>query len=307
MQNENYKEKRYKRLTEDLKEWNSEERDKLLDFLLGVEEDASAKRKEEIEIHLLEKYTDEAKEITKNWGKVTGIGSGYNAVDALTKGFDPGNLIVMAGRTSQYKTMLSINMARNIAKAGTPVMFVSLENTKAEIAARLMKICFDDEEYHDVASRIAVQAKDELDWRSIDALVESFVELFNGEGIVFIDHLHYFTRDTQNTAEALGAVTKELKKNAIRHKVPIVLISHVRKAMSEREKNKLPSSEDLRGSSLIAQDADIVLIVGNGLAVNRGKEIVVVEIEKNRNKGFDPEANRAYLIKDPNGVRIFDN
>jgi len=297
-----YRDKRLNRIKEDLLDLEPEEKEKMLDLLVGMQEDENEKRRQEIQIHTISEYTEEAKKIIANWGKVTGIRSGYPTIDSLTKGFDPGNLIVLAGRTSQYKTMLSINMARNIAKSGIPVMFVTLENTKAEIAGRLMKICGDSEEYEDVATMIAVQARDELDWRNVDALIESFIQLFNGEGIVFIDHLHYFARDTEKQAEMLGNVTKELKKNAIRHEIPIVLISHVRKAENKNKAKDLPDIEDLRGTSYIAQDADIVLMVGQGMTE---KNNVVVQLQKNRNKGHDRDNDTTYLRKDPNGIRIY--
>jgi len=65
------------------------------------------------------------------------------------------------------------------------------------------------------------------------------------------------------------------------------------------KKNSLPSIDDIRGSSLPAQDADIVLMVGAGNNNN-----VIVEIQKNRNKGFDPENAVTYLNKIPDGIRI---
>jgi len=291
-----YKQKQIKRLQEGISELDEDAKDKMLDFLLGMMEDENEKRREEIEILPLSNFTEEAEQIARDWGKITGIKTGYREIDSLTKGFDPGNLIILAGRTSQYKTMLSLNMARKIALQGIPVLFVTLENTKAEIAGRLLKMCESKEEYERISPNIAVQVKDELNWRSVDPLIENFVKMFTN-GVVFIDHLHYFSRDTDRTAEALGAVTKEFKKNAIRHRLPIILISHVRKDLTK--KNSLPSIDDIRGSSLPAQDADIVLMVGAGNNNN-----VIVEIQKNRNKGFDPENAVTYLNKIPDGIRI---
>jgi len=293
---ENYKQKKIKRVREELAELSEDDRSKMIDFLFKMEEDESDKRRKETEILPLTEFTEEAEKIAKDWGKITGIKTGYSTVDSLTKGFDPGNLIILAGRTSQYKTMLALNMARRIALQDIPVLFVTLENTKAEIAGRLLKMCESREEYDRVAPMLAVQVRDEVDWRSVDPLIENFVEMYTN-GVIFIDHLHYFSRDTDRTAEALGVVTKEFKKNAIRHKVPIILISHVRKDLTK--KNDLPSIDDIRGSSLPAQDADIVLMVGSGNNNN-----VIVEIQKNRNKGFDPQNAVTYLKRVPDGIRI---
>lgn len=294
------KERRFKRLLEDVDNLPPEQREAIVEHLFKVGDDELDQKKQETEITPLSEYEAEAKVIAKNWGTVTGIKCGYPEIDTMTKGLDPGSLVILAGRTSQYKTMLALNMARNIALDGTPVLFVTLENTKPEIAGRLIKMT-NEEEWDKIASIIAVQVKDELNWKSVDPLIENFVESYTN-GVVFIDHLHYFSRNAQNQAEELGLVTKEFKKNAIRHKVPVILISHVRKALNPKENAKLPSMDDLRGSSLIAQDADIVLMVGRG---ETNKDNVVIEIQKNRNKGFDPDNAVTYLKKDPNGIRIY--
>ncbi len=92
-----------------------------------------------------------------------------------------------------------------------------------------------------------------------------------------IDHLHYFARDIKNAAEELGKITMTFKKNAIRHKLPIILISHIRKMQKDEDL----SGEALRGSSLIAQDSDIVLLVNRDPETNQ----MGVLIDKNRNRG----------------------
>lgn len=294
--------KRIKRMQEDLLELPLAEREKMVNYLLGLEEDEGEKRKAETEICLATEFVESSQAIADNWGKVTGLKTGYPEIDTMTMGLDPGNLVLLAGRTSQYKTMLALNIVANIARQGLPVLFVTLENTKDEIVGRLRKICTNTEDFESVVANIAFQVKDELDWRSVDPLIEGFVQQFSNGGLVVIDHLHYFSRETQNTAEALGVVTKEFKKNAIRHKIPVILISHVRKPQNPSDAKKLPSIDDIRGSSLPAQDADIVLVVG---ASPNTKENILVEIQKNRNKGFDPDNATSFLRKDANGIRIY--
>ena len=137
-----------------------------------------------------------------------------------------------------------------------------------------------------MAALTAFQKNDELDWKHIDGLIERAVKELGVE-LVVIDHLHYFTRELQNVAEDLGRITKEIKKNAIRHNIPVMLISHVRKSQD----GKQTTMEDLRGSSYIAQDADIVLMVGRDFDNDK----LIVTIEKNRNRGFDYKNNSVDL------------
>ncbi len=299
MPDENVKTKRIQRMLEDIQDFTPEQREYITDRMLGLEEDELEQKKVESEIVMATEFIESSKTIADNWGKVTGLRTGYAGVDSLTKGLDPGALIIVAGRTSQNKTTLSLNIAINVARQGAPILFVSLENTKEEIVGKMRKICTSEEDFESVVTKFALQSRDEMDWRSVDRLIEGFVDGFDNSGLVVIDHLHYFSRETQNTAEALGVVTKEFKKNAIRHKIPVILISHVRKD-EDKGKGKLPTIEALRGSSLIAQDADIVLMVGND-----GPNSVIVEVQKNRNKGFDYDNPHTYLRKDPNGARIY--
>lgn len=246
----------------------------------GVMEGYTKKVWEQFELELMSNYTEEAIERYKNFGKMQGLSSGYRKIDALTKGFVGGELTIIAGKTSYGKTTLAINIANKIALAGTPVLFVTLEMTKGEITSRFMQINGgDNEDYQNVANLIAYQVTNELSWKSIDGLVGQFVKQF-ANGLIVIDHLHYFTRELEHVAEDLGRITKELKKNAEVHNVPIILISHVRKVLRDAP----AGIDDLRGSSYIAQDADIVLMVGRDAS---DEHQLAVKIEKNRNRGYD--------------------
>lgn len=278
-----------------VKELDDEELVQLQTDMLTELEDDTPNAAAEISIALMSDYTEAAQELYKNFGHMQGLSTGYRKLDELTLGLAAGELIMVAGKTSRGKTTLALNIANKVALEGKNVLFVTLEMTHAEITQRLMFIndCTDSEltdAFYDVSSRIAFQKTDELRWDSIDKLMQKAKEDLDVD-LVVIDHLHYFTRELTNVAEDLGRITKEFKKNAIRHEMPVILISHVRKTGDDKE----ATMEDLRGSSYMAQDADIVLMVG------RGKEDpnhTYVRIEKNRNRGFDYERNVAKLYTD---------
>lgn len=246
-------------------------------------------------------YTEQAKERMANWGRLQGLSSGYDEIDRLTKGLVGGELIVIAGATSQGKTTVALNIANNVAGNGTPVLFVTLEMTKAEVTARLMKMNGGDNEgYQAAASLLAYQKEDELNWKDIDGLIAKAKSELD-VGLVVIDHLHYFSRELEHLSEDLGRITKELKKNAIRHDVPIALISHVRKRGNNEAKGKAPDIDDLRGSSYIAQDADIVLMVARSPEY---PDNMVLRIDKNRNRGIDYEGNHNIEVLGFDGVKL---
>jgi replicative DNA helicase len=70
---------------------------------------------------------------------VTGIETGYEPLDLLTKGWKPQEMIVIGARPSVGKTAFAINLLYNVAKKGTPVVFFSLEMSAASIGMRLLE------------------------------------------------------------------------------------------------------------------------------------------------------------------------
>lgn len=254
-------------------------------------------------------YIDEAKERFDRWGKMQGLSTGFPSIDDLTMGLVGGELIIIAGETSRGKTLLSMNIANNVAKTGKTILFVTLEMTHAELTSRYMFVNGGEKtkDFGEVAINTLFQANDELDWKDIDGLIQNAKEELDVD-LVVIDHLHYFTRELQNVSEDLGRITKEFKKNAIRYNLPILLISHVRK-MNDNEKL---TANSLRGSSLIGQDADIVLFVDRDPQSNA----MGVMVDKNRNRGklsdrttdwggrSDREINTVFL--DFNNTKLHD-
>lgn len=223
-------------------------------------------------------YVDESKERYKNWGKMQGLSTGFPSIDRLTMGLVGGELAIIAGPTSRGKTLLAMSISNNIAKKGGRVLFVTLEMTKAELTSRYMFVNggWESDDFATVAANTIFQENDELDWKDIDGLIQNAKEQLDVD-LVVIDHLHYFARDINNASEELGRITMQFKKNAIRHKIPIILISHIRKLQKDEDL----SGDVLRGSSLIAQDSDIVLMVNRDVETNA----MGILIDKNRNRG----------------------
>lgn len=223
-------------------------------------------------------HIDESKIRFKNWGKMQGLSTGFPSIDKLTMGLSGGELVIIAGPTSRGKTLLAMNIANKITIGGGRVLFVTLEMTHAELTSRYMFTNggWETDDFATVAANTIFQKNDELDWQDIDGLIQNAKEQLDVD-LVVIDHLHYFTRELKNVAEDLGRITKEFKKNAIRYNIPIILISHIRKLQKDEEL----SGDSLRGSSLIAQDADIVLMVNRDPETNA----MGIMIDKNRNRG----------------------
>lgn len=266
---------RLDRLKEQVLELSPSERVLFDDWNIDRQLDEKEQTERETDIVSAFDYVAEAVERTQNWNKMVGLSSGYWTIDNMTMGLAPGELTIVAGQTSHGKTLLAVNIGARLLLEGKKIMFVTLEMTHVEITSRFWKIIEMLNGDPDVLENLMLQKNEKLSWKSIPKLVKKAVE--NGAELVVIDHLHYFTREMENTAEGLGMVTQEFKRASIKYKVPIILISHTRKV----EKGKQADISDLRGSSFIAQDADIVLMVSQQPDLP-GR--IRVELEKNRNR-----------------------
>ena len=70
---------------------------------------------------------------------VTGTPSGFNDLDEITGGFQPGNLIILAARPSMGKSALAANFLENAAvRHSKPAVMFSLEMSESELAQRFI-------------------------------------------------------------------------------------------------------------------------------------------------------------------------
>jgi replicative DNA helicase len=70
---------------------------------------------------------------------ISGVHSGFRELDAMTNGFQPSDLIIIAGRPSMGKTAFALSIAKNVS-AGfkIPMAFFSLEMSKEQLVTRLI-------------------------------------------------------------------------------------------------------------------------------------------------------------------------
>ena len=121
-------------ITADLEKTDSAETEsKILDFLksLEISDGHGFKNTSLLSSEFLD-YFD--KQIT---GKGENLKTKFTELDRLTNGIKPGDFLIIGAGTSQGKTALSLNIARNIAESGQPVGFISLEMPGIQLMQRL--------------------------------------------------------------------------------------------------------------------------------------------------------------------------
>ena len=101
-----------------------------------------ARREDRDDMAILRELVDRAmaelESIQHRESAYTGLATGFIDLDNLTSGFQPGNLVVIAARPGIGKSSLAVNIARNVAVAGSPVALFSLEMSRFEIGMRML-------------------------------------------------------------------------------------------------------------------------------------------------------------------------
>jgi replicative DNA helicase len=221
---------------------------------------------------------------------MTGTPSGFNDLDAITGGFQPGNLIIIAARPSMGKSALVTNMAENVAlhhERPRPVALFSLEMSEAELAQRfiasqasikgddLRKGRLKDESKWKRVLKVASQydasplfVDDSSDIGILDVrakarrLHQQTLARYGGLGLVIVDYLQLMRADTrvENRVQQVGEISRGLKILARELQVPVIALSQLSRGVESRT-DKRPMLSDLRESGQIEQDADLVMFI----------------------------------------------
>lgn len=178
--------------------------------------------------------------------------TGFPILDEMSAGWREGDLVVLSGLSGVGKTQFAVSLIKGFSALDIPVLMFSYEISTQELFER-----FGEDVPVFYLPRIPASSAPSWIRRKIEEGIEKF-----GIKIVFIDHLHYLVDTStilnRNSSEIIGHMVRELKTTARELRVCIVLICHVRKLSSKYER---PHMADLRDSSNIGNEADLVLML----------------------------------------------
>lgn len=215
-------------------------------------------------------------------GQMTGIPTGFAALDQLTNGLHPGQMIVVAARPAMGKSTLALDFARAAAiKANQPTIFFSLEMGKSEIAMRLMsaegavplqsmrKGMLDNRDWTTIASTrgrindapLYIDDSPNMTLVEIRAKCRKLKQRV-GLKMVVIDYLQLMTsgKRVESRQQEVSEFSRALKLLAKELQVPVIALSQLNRGAEQRS-DKKPAISDLRESGSIEQDADIVILL----------------------------------------------
>ncbi len=229
----------------------------------------------------------------KNKTSISGVPTGFFDLDNKTRGFQPSDLIIIAGRPSMGKTAFALNIAGNIGvNKKTPIAFFSLEMSKEQLAYRLLSsysginsnkmrsgmIAKDEWPKISKAAGILAEGKlfiDDTPAMSILEIRAKARRLKAQENIqmLMIDYLQLIRgfESRESREREISEISRSLKNLARELKIPVVALSQLNRGVEMRS-DKRPQLSDLRESGAIEQDADVILFIYRDEVYNKNKE-----------------------------------
>ena len=216
------------------------------------------------------------KRIQENTSGVSGLKTGLDDFDRFSKGLQRGDLVVVAGETSQGKTSLALSMAFNQIMDGKNIAFYSYEMSSVQIAARMVSIAsnvsskdilmkaLNDGEYQDVNQaftklmdkHLFVIETIESSYTWLENSIKSMVDLY-GVDCVYVDYLQLITMKDMSRKDSASHSANSLKRLAksTAVNIPIVALSQLRRDQS----NPKPALDRLKESGDIENASDTVI------------------------------------------------
>ncbi|MCI4444302.1 MAG: replicative DNA helicase, partial [Lentimicrobium sp.] len=214
---------------------------------------------------------------------LSGVETGFTKLDAITSGWQPSDLIIIAARPGMGKTAFVLSMARNIAiDFGHPVALFSLEMSSVQLITRLIS-----SETGLSSEKLRTGKLEKFEWEQLSVKVKNLekaplfiddspsLSIFDlrakarrlvsqhGIKIIIVDYLQLMTaggngKGGGNREQEISTISRNLKALAKELSIPVIALSQLSRAVETRGSSKRPLLSDLRESGAIEQDADIV-------------------------------------------------
>lgn len=206
---------------------------------------------------------------------ITGVPTGFKEHDKLLGGFQPGNLIVLAGRPGMGKTALALCYTLHMILNQKTVIFFSCEMSGKELFQRFASMFMDinadkfkegtltDEDWVVFNSKLSYLLTDHLIivddcYTSTEMRNRTKKERMTKEiDCIMVDYIQFMTGKGQTREQEISKISRDLKMLAKEIQVPVIALSQLSRKVDERG-DKRPRLSDLRESGAIEQDADVV-------------------------------------------------
>lgn len=246
----------------------------LIDVQQGRNTNGFKKISDVLAIHM-----DDLEQKAQQKSNITGIATGYPALDNMTTGLHEEELIILAARPAVGKTAFALNIAQNIGtKQDRTVAIFSLEMGAESLVSRMIAAegsidshslrtgQLNDQEWNDyfmatgTLSRASIYIDDTpgIKISEIRARSRKLAQETGNLGLIVIDYLQLISgTGRENRQQEVSEISRQLKILAKELKVPVIALSQLSRGVEQRQ-DKRPVLSDIRESGSIEQDADIV-------------------------------------------------
>lgn len=280
------------------------------DLVADVIADARARRNERVET-----------------GKpVTGIRSGLSSLDEITGGFEEGLYLLAAG-PGVGKTTLATQVSKAVAGAGDPVVFVTFENSPANLLTKML--CSeagintrdvqsgyaDPEKLQQAATKLApvlsrivlVEGSGRLTVAQVRArALQAMNRCSTSRCLIAVDYLQLWAKASQemrglmSVRERVEALAAELRQLSARLKNPVLAIAsqnRVGAGVDYKRSGGGGTLDSLKESGDLEYAADVVMFLAQSTerAAAHPAQAVDLSVAKNRNG----ETGKVELVSRP--------
>ncbi len=270
-------------------------------------------------------------DLHKDKNKLRGIPTGFRDLDNVLAGLQRSDLFILGARPSMGKTVLSLNIAHNVAMLSKlPVLVFSLEMSKEQLVDRLLSMesgvdawalrtgNLNDGDFDRIGdamgslSEAPIYIDDTPGITVSDLRTKARREAHQHPlGLIIVDYLQLMSGGSRfgssdNRVQEISEISRGLKGVARELNVPLVALSQLSRSVESRNPPH-PQLADLRESGSIEQDADVVAFIYREEYYNpdtERKNITDIMIKKHRN---GPTGNvELYFDKDKQRFRSID-
>ena len=220
---------------------------------------------------------------SKNDDGLSGVPSGFDALDKLTLGWQKSDLIIIAARPAMGKTAFVLSMAKNMAVDNNiPVAVFSLEMSSVQLVNRIISSTAEIPSSVLKTGRLSTEQ-----WNSLNDKLRSLenapmyiddtpalsisefrskirrLKQLHDIKIAIIDYLQLMSAGSnmQSREQEVSTISRNLKAIAKEVNIPIIALSQLSRQVEQRGGDKRPQLSDLRESGAIEQDADMVIFI----------------------------------------------
>ena len=247
--------------------------------------------KEKSTTELFKEFTDRTEQAakSKNEGKVIGVPSDLKALDQITGGWQPSNLIIVAARPGMGKTAFMKACTRKaVTQLQKPILIFSLEMSSYQLTARIVSEEINIPAQNFLKGDIPADFKEKVDGAikkyysndgkdlliiddtpalSISQMTHRAKKIMTDHDIsmILVDYIQLAGKDktvhSNNREQDISAISRGLKALAKELKIPVIALSQLNREVEKRGGKMIPKLSDLRESGAIEQDADIVIFL----------------------------------------------